>query len=393
MGGVNQYAVNGDGSTYYNFSKFTYSSHSMITTCGFTVTLVNGAVLYCNEQQSFALGQYRAYLKTTSDPQGRTATLNYGLTNGVMRLTNYVDFSNYKTTLFYQGSSIDKVTAIVDPFGRTNSFTYSTNGFLVGITNPLSFGSTFTYDSQGMITNLSTPYGNTAFLYSVNTNIGNVVTRSMQVVLPSSGKQLYIYRDQSTYLNSTSSIPLLPSSYSTNELPNTGSFTNTFDNTWMDARNSFYWSPHNFDQLSAAFRSSGNFSDLSTNDYKLARLRHWLRQAQYVDALSGTLSIQRDSSPDGLQDGQKTWYDYWGKSPTIDTNGTTNWYSVGSSPSPKFVAFRLPNGDTRYTYQEYNAQGNPTLGVSTWSPTGGGVQTRTNTFLYDSINGIDLIGV
>jgi RHS repeat-associated protein len=397
--GVNLYSVDpnsGDGSTYYNFSKFVQGhTHAMVQTTGFNVTLVTGTTISYLQQQSFALGQHRAYVSTLSDPQGRSGTWNYFLTNGVMCLSNVTDFNGTSATLLYATTNAGLVTGIVDPFGRTNLFGYGASGYLTGITNPLSFGPTFTYDSQGAITNLGTPYGNTAFFYTVNTNTGNVVNRSMKVVQPSGETHLYIYRDQSTYLNQTSNVPLLPSSYSTNELPNTGSFTNTFDNTWMDARNSFHWSPRNFVKLSAAFQSSGNFDALTATDYSLACLKHWLRQNTIVDTLSGTLSMQRDPSPDGVQNGQKTWYDYAGKSPTLTTNGsvvTTNWYSGGSSALPKVVAFVLQDGTSRFTFKEYNGLGNLTNQVSTWGVAAGDVLTRTNTFIY-SVNQIDLLKV
>jgi hypothetical protein len=110
------------------------------------------------------------------------------------------------------------------------------------------------------------------------------------------------------------------------------------------------------------------------------------------ETLSGTLSMQRAPSPDGLQDGQKTWYDYWGKSATIETNGTTDWFSCGSSASPRFVAFLRPDGSSHYTYKEYNAIGNPTREIGTWGVGALDVFVRTNTIVYGT-NLTDLIAI
>jgi RHS repeat-associated protein len=390
--GVNLYTVDGsgNGTTYYNFTRFKQgrlktteplNDEPQLATTSFTVTLVNGTILTYGQDQYFSAGNHRAYLQQITDPQGRFALFNYVQNSGVMCLTNVVDFNGTACTLLYNGTP-GRVTGISDPFGHTNYFGYNASGYLVGITNPASFGSIFTYDSQGTVTNINTPYGNTAFIYTVNTNIGNLANRSMEVVVPWGGKHLYLYRDQSTYLNSTSSVPLLPSAYPSNSVPSTASLTNTFDNTWMDARNSFYWNPRTFVQLSQAFQSSGSFDALTTNDYKLARLSHWL---QANGALTGTLSMQRGPSP-GVQDGQKTWYDYFGKSPTIETNGTTDWYSVGSNALPRFVAYVLPDGTSRFTYKEYNALGNPTTEIGTWGVSPGDVFTRTNSLVYDANN-------
>src|SRR5207253_364862 len=113
-----------------------------------------------------------------------------------------------------------------------------------------------------------------------------------------------------------------------------------FDNTWINARDSFYWSPQCFSQLST-FQQRGDFNDLTLADYNLARLHHWLLQRD-LTTLSHTISLERGPSPDGVQEGFKQWYEYWGKDWLVGTNcagqSATNRYSEGTNGHPRFIA-------------------------------------------------------
>jgi hypothetical protein len=92
-------------------------------------------------------------------------------------------------------------------------------------------------------------------------------------------------------------------------------FSNTFENANLYERNSFYWGRQQYASLSEAFRTNAfivaNLNNLSTNDYNLARLRHWLYRTN--GTIGQTLSLERSPSPDGITEGQKVWYDYPGK--------------------------------------------------------------------------------
>src|SRR5690606_8246144 len=57
---------------------------------------------------------------------------------------------------------------------------------------------------------------------------------------------------------------------------------------------------------------------------------------------------------------------------------------------PSVIARVLPDGSTWYQYFEYNALGQKTLMVETYSLPDGSIGTRTNTFIYAG-NGIDLV--
>jgi RHS repeat-associated protein len=394
LGGVHFFAQDGSTREYYSQGVMTNTATPQSAIVNFSMVLPTGSWLKFSAQQSFGLGQRRAYLKYIYDPQGREVFLNYSETNGIMRLNSVNDVMNRTTQFYYKSANLGRVTEIVDPYNRTNRFSYSGSGALTNITNPEGYGAGFAYDGQGVVTNLATPYGTTTFAYTVNTNTGNVVSRSLLVTSPAGAKQLYMYRDQSTKLNSSSQTDLIPFSYPAIDVPETTGLTNTFDNTWMDARNTFYWPPLAYEKLSSAFRSSGNFNDLTVADYQLARLRHWLRDKAINSTVSATLSFERAPSADGFEEGQKLWFDHYDKSPIVGTNlagqTITNWYQRGNQPWQRFRAMRLLDGTSAFTYNEYNFAGNPTNTISTWASTAG-LHTRTNLFVYDFDSGIDLL--
>src|SRR6266496_2691244 len=86
--------------------------------------------------------------------------------------------------------------------------------------------------------------------------------------------------------------------------------------------------------------------------------------------LSGTLSVQRDPSPDGATPGATVWYDYAGKPAD---------YREGTDSLPLTVARVLPNGQTAYRYVQRNSLSRPTLIVTSY---GDGSTSRTNQLFY-----------
>ena len=119
------------------------------------------------------------------------------------------------------------------------------------------------------------------------------VNRSVEVINPDGSKELFIYRDQSTKLNPNSSVNLIPASYPTGEVPVTSPLSNTFDNSYMDARNTFRWNTLQYSLLSSGFRTNPIFNNLTTNDYNLATLKHWMRDSNNQVKL--VLSLRRGS--------------------------------------------------------------------------------------------------
>ena len=317
------------------------------------------------------------YLLTSrADPTGNALTYTYATSSGVEQLSTVTDPDGRVTTLYYENSSFpNRITKVVDPYSRTNLLKYDSSGYLTNITDVAGLTSSFQYDAAnpGWITNLATPYGSTAFSYGgtdVNSKdfntTGNVVNRWVEAVLPTGGTDLYLFRqDCSGFMSSTYS-----------SLPSTSPLANTLDNVDQENRNSFHWGPLQYQAL-----STGNPNSLTTTDYSLGRLRHWLIDSPSADA-SSTLSLSRAPSPDKVAAGQITWYDYGGKSAGDNYTGT--------NALPSFVALVLPDGTSRYTHYARNGQGKLTQTIDTYSKTDGSVGVRTNAFAVAS-NNIDLL--
>jgi hypothetical protein len=98
------------------------------------------------------------------------------------------------------------------------------------------------------------------------------------------------------------SAPGVPSSYA--NVPNTMSLSNSFDNTNLHVRNTFYWGKKQYMDLSTT-----NISSLTSNDFTKARMQHWLLMTN--GAIGETLSSKQDPSPDtgGTIQGEVVWFD------------------------------------------------------------------------------------
>ena len=91
-----------------------------------------------------------------------------------------------------------------------------------------------------------------------------------------------------------------------------------------------------------------------------------------------------DPSPDGTAEGQKSWYDYEGKS-------AGNNY-IGSSALHSLEARVLPDGSTSFQHFWRNSFGAVTNLIATYTALSGSVALRTNLFIF-AANGIDLAQV
>src|SRR5207244_5670553 len=110
--------------------------------------------------------------------------------------------------------------------------------------------------------------------------------------------------------------------------------------------------------------------------------RDWLAfgDPPIVEGISPALSLERVPSPDGTNDGQRTWYDYEGltgcqpayECPTFE----------GTNYLPACVALVLPDGSSRFTHYVRGKHSEATQEVSTYSKTDGSVGLRTNQFTY-----------
>lgn len=362
---------------------------------GFKVIYPNGseAVYGLLVEVSSAPQRTLAFLTGRLDAQGRATQFVYSTANDLVRLTQVIDADGRTNVVRYAGANDTRVEEIENPDGHLVQFRYNQDGLLTNLVDVVGISSSFEYtETNGIfvLTKLTTPYGETAFGYFRPTaglyqyTEDDDINRAITVTQPDGGKHLFMYRDNSEYLvRDQQQINLLPYCYADRptNLPVSG-YCDDYS-SWPPAdlcnhnvyyRNSFYWGPLQYSALSSA-----TITQLSTNDYRLARLRNWLH-AWGLDSVSETLNLQREPTPDGLADGQATWFGYTNKS---------YWHWEGTDARPSYTARVLPNGETQYTYREYNAQGHTTLDVTTWTD-GASVATRTNTFIYAG-NGIDLV--
>jgi hypothetical protein len=184
----------------------------------------------------------------------------------------------------------------------------------------------------------NTPYGTTSFAYGGDQvesssfwSAISGVNRYVRVTQPNGGKHLFLYKqDCSSFLSETNS-----------PFPSTSPLSNTLDNVDQYNRNSFYFSPLVYSHLSSAYLSGEDPAYLTSDDYKLARLRHWLIDpfTTFSYGPGSSLSLERAPSPDGTTMGQMVWFDHDGK-----PAGQPNY--AGTNDQPSFVARVLPDGSS-----------------------------------------------
>jgi YD repeat-containing protein len=324
---------------------------------GYQIEHGDGSIETFGKQFTAGDGTTCYFLTFRKDPLGKTLTFNYDSNPGYVRLTSVTDPDNNSTMIFYEDATYTNQITKVAAFGRTNILHYSASGYLDSITDAASLTSTFSYTNAShpeWVTSMATPYGSTYFTFGgsdvQNTTFlttGTSPNRWLQVTLPNGGHELYLFRqDCSDFLSASNWA-----------VPSTSPLANNFDSVDQQYRNSFYWSPLQFGALSAAFQSGGPDA-LTTADYTLAQMRHWLKIAGNSSQAGDTLSLERDPSPDGSTQGEVTWYDY---------SGRTSANVEGTNSQPTFVAQILPTGATHFTQRDYGTHGQPTKQIETFT--------------------------
>jgi RHS repeat-associated protein len=363
----------GAGWIDYNLGQTQSRDGSIVTTItgGYQIEYRDGAKDVFTHAVT---GENTSYFLTSQqDSAGNTTTYAYSADANHVLLSTVTDPDSNVISLSYTNANFPYlVTSVTDPCSRVARFFYDDYGYLSSITDVGSLSSSFSY-SGTWLASLTTPYGTTSFTYggvdagsSTVTSGGNLVNRYVKVTLPTGGTHLYVYRHTGT--------DILPGQYS--PVPNTGPLANTFDNVDQTNRNSFHWDPRQYAIL------TNDVTLLTSNDYKLAHLSHWLLDLD--TNTSQTLSLEREASPDGVADGQFTWYDAAGK-----THGNNY---VGTNVQTSFVARILPGGGTNFVYTPRNTHSQPTTSISTYTKTDGSVGLRTNVFTF-AANDIDLLTV
>jgi len=328
----------------------------------------------------------QAFLTQRIDSTGNTNRLLYDSylpAAPIVRLKYLVDMDNRTNTIHYvtnNSFSTNLISHVVDGYGRVAYLRYDNQGLLTNIVDVAGISSSFAYETNRWITNLTTPYGATSFAYTDGTYVGESAfpnNRSVTVIQPNGAKHFYLYRDGLNTAFSPSTE--VPSTTNSNY-----SFANTFDITTHEDQNTFYWNPRQYEQLSTNYLYTGELNNLTTNDYLRSYLKHWMK-LNNVPHLSPTISMERTPSPDGSSEGQKTWYDYYGKEighPDV----------IGTKNLPLFVAMTLPDGTVRFVRTLRNGLGNVTNKIATYTRSDGTVGVRTNIYTY-AANEIDLLTV
>jgi RHS repeat-associated protein len=387
-GGLRDYSTDIQSENYYNYFNFgrletamsgddmtnamiTYSDGSRIKYSLVLNGLIEGQIAFMTE-------------RITPDNQTNRFIYDDSYTNNRVLLKYVVDADGRTNYVRYTDVTFtNQVSEVEDAFGHTATFLYDATGLLTNITDVAGIASGFQYDGDnaGWITNLITPYGTTQFELSPGADIGStapIITRWVKVSEPAGAKHLFGYRDNSEKLDDDTT-PFLPGGYLGSMTP-TNTPLLTMDNTNMFARNTFYWGPKQYDSLSTT-----DVTLFTTNDYNKARLRHWLH-APGLGAVGQILSLERDPSADGVNVGQFTWYDYYGKPGVIGED--VLWFWEGTNSQPGAIVRMLPDGTTWYQHIQYDLAGHATNIIETYSPGTNSalVLTRTNMFVYETNN-------
>ncbi|HEY3915186.1 MAG TPA: RHS repeat-associated core domain-containing protein [Verrucomicrobiae bacterium] len=313
-----------------------------------------------------------AFLTQHSNAQSQVTTFNYHTNGSVVRLQTVIDGASGTNTIYYSltnGNNTNLITQIKDRYSRSAYFAYDTNGCLTNLTDVQGLSSSLTYATNNWVTGLSTPYGTTSFtLTDTPATAAPPNGRSVLVTDPDGSSELYLYQDNA---------PGIASSYTNGVMPATGAVTNMFDNTNLQVRNTFHWGKRQYADLSHT-----NISSFTTNDFRLAQMKHWMLKSDFT--LGQTVALKRKPSPDiaGAIEGEKSWYDYVGK---------TNSEFEGTQFLPLNIAKVLPDGTTAFAWNARNTLGMVTTNISTWS-SNGSVALRTNIYTYLA-NGTDLVTI
>src|SRR5262249_52527572 len=190
-----------------------------------------------------------------------------------------VDYDGKTNYLRYTTNNL--LREVENPYGQKATFQYDSVGQLTNITDAIGLTSQIVYDTNGWPNRLITPYGTNTFAITstvLATNLGNAgghtLNRAVQTVAADGGKEMYAYRyDCEALLAPTIPSGEMPQNTPLGTLDDGNGGTNQFKA--VSYRNSFYWNG----KQAAAFSDGTwtNLSNLSSNDYREARMRHWLQ--------------------------------------------------------------------------------------------------------------------
>jgi RHS repeat-associated protein len=335
------------------------------TTLGFDLVYPDGQ----EDRYRFRAGNMRYFfLSQIVDRKGSVVSLNYDSIVDPdapeVKLRTVVDADGNTFTLNYNhGTDGTLVTSVSSPVAGTVYMGYDDAVHLTDITDTVGIKSEFVYDSGGWPLEMVTPYGTTAFDITETYTPPTIPFRSILVTEPDGKQQLYAFQDG----YGPNSDPPMPS----------GTPLNTLEIGQFNNRNSMHWGNAYVPLLSTL-----DFSTMTSSDFNKAHIKHWLgyNQEPHGSTPVHTLSWEIQPSPDGVVQGQATWYDYQNK--PLDS-------MQGSQYLPSVIARVQPDNTTWYIYYKRNELGNITNTTEKWDVAGTATY-RTNSYLY-AANGNDLI--
>jgi RHS repeat-associated protein len=346
-----------------------YLTHARLTgdtTNGYTLVYPDGSKLVYAFIVTNNSGVFQQALMSEQwDPQAQKIRFLYSGNNSdtaAARLNSVVDGDGLTTSIYYSPTNLystNLITQVTDPYAHT-TLAYNELGLLTSVTDVAGMASTFTYDGNDCVAQLTTPYGDTYFALTDSSGNDAPNGRSVLVTEADGSHQLFLAKDSATDV---------PATYGS--VPTTSPFSNTFETTGLDVRNTFHWNRQQYAGLSTT-----TIASFTGNDFRKATMKHWLQAPNA--GVGQTLSLLRQPSQDsaGSTTGQITWFDYTGK--------TNNAYE-GAEFLPLLAARVLPVG-TNFTRSLRNTLGYTTNEVTTHSASTASTAAllRTNILTYDS---------
>ena len=293
-GGAVSYIYTNGAAEYKSAQRWVTNSVDHFVACPYGETKKYGLVEY------FLAGAEKYYMTEFIDRYGRTNTFSYDLYTNIdssiiIRLRSVTDIDGLTCTINYTNSSYPNlITSVVDPYGRSATFTYNGSKQLAAITDMAGLNSIFTYGTNGFVTNLNTAYGNTGFKFYEGSNSVCALNRAIEVTELNLAKQLFVYRDIAS--------PEIMGNFFTSD----PFYTN---------RNSFHWNRQQYAVISVAGKT--NYLEMETEDYRNASVKHWLHgdwlgdHGTVVDTLGGSAGPVVDKTGDDRIDG--VLYTYYGQ--------------------------------------------------------------------------------
>ncbi len=238
-----------------------------------------------------------------------------------------------------------KITSVTDPFGRTATLGYTTDGRLTSITDTIGLTSTVLYGSNDMVSSLTTPYGTTTFTYETD-RAGVYTNPIVQATDALGGTERLEFRWGDAGMPDLEPSAAVPSGFAS-------------ANTSLNAYNTVYWDKRAW--------------SLYPGDTTKAVVTHWLLRSIFpggdvIRSVAVPHSVKRPLE-------SRVWYAYPGQTAPA-------W--AGTHATPSVTARVLDDGTTQRWDKTYNDQGQV---LSTTDPLG-----RQTTYEY-ATNGIDRVQV